>query len=123
MRTNEKQAAVLAYGRAIQRKKQAAQRGYSNNAEEYHLTFDVFSAAPAAHDAGVKLVQTADTQETVRNVETKTMMTLPEIVIVILLVWAVIACAGYYYTIASILSAIAIVFSIGYAVGVRYGKV
>ena len=51
------------------------------------------------------------------------MLTLPEIIILILLVWAVIAYAGYYYVAASILLAIAIVFSIGYAVGVKYGKV
>lgn len=50
------------------------------------------------------------------------MLTLHEIVIIVLLVWAVIAYAGYYYTIASILFAIAIVFSIGYAMGVCYGN-
>ena len=51
------------------------------------------------------------------------MLTSPEVIILILLVWAVIAYAGYYYVAASILLAIAIIFSIGYATGVKYGKV
>ena len=51
------------------------------------------------------------------------MLTLPEVLIVILLVWAVIAYAGYYYVAASALFAVAIIFSVGYAMGVRYGKV
>ena len=52
-----KQKAVLAYGRAIKRKQQAALRGYSSSKEEFALAGDVWQAAKAAHEAGAKLIK------------------------------------------------------------------
>ena len=85
MKMNEKQKAVLAYGRAIQRRKQAAQRGYKGTSERAILTWHVKRTATSDCWLGVNLTSTKD------------VLILPGFIVIVLLVSVMLMYAVHYY--------------------------